>query len=459
VRFEIALRTQLAGHYVRRAPQDLPEVTSRFPSFFSMNPPPTMPIDATNFQNKPKGKPLKKGEMYFYVSDPSSKLNDNNNTFIGVNHGTYIYLAEHYKFEEKGKSFAELCEHNAQQAGFVKQFQIAQVWLSLKLFFQNSPETSKHRKDLKVSVDRMTTTEEESRSSSPTPSITSFAEEDIPDGFTNKYSFEFLNESVSTGPDSDNEAPFDFHNIPYDEDYEHFNFRAVTPKEDELLSSDISFPLIPLPMNSSPLIGRSNFFQPLEFKEPVPPKEKKFTVLFNDELDWNPTHFVKETLEFYAENGDVQTAVTMAIVLGKRILLDQQKLRHWFLSYIDLLHRFQLWIVANAIIRKSEDDSIRTVNKASTSIHTNCPKCNKPLMELGWVCDHCKRATNTCSLCHQRVKGLYVWCQECGHGGHADHFAAWFKTESHCPAGCGHICSMANRPRILKQAEPQDSLD
>lgn len=38
------------------------------------------------------------------------------------------------------------------------------------------------------------------------------------------------------------------------------------------------------------------------------------------------------------------------------------------------------------------------------------------------------------------VKGLFVWCQVCGHGGHLKHIRDWHKMETRCPAGCGHEC-------------------
>lgn len=45
----------------------------------------------------------------------------------------------------------------------------------------------------------------------------------------------------------------------------------------------------------------------------------------------------------------------------------------------------------------------------------------------------------------QPVKGLYVWCQGCGHGGHLQHLKDWFDGNSLCPtAGCGHICTLSS---------------
>lgn len=42
---------------------------------------------------------------------------------------------------------------------------------------------------------------------------------------------------------------------------------------------------------------------------------------------------------------------------------------------------------------------------------------------------------------HSSVKGLFVWCQVCGHGGHLQHMQDWLKKNRKCPAGCGHDCT------------------
>jgi len=42
---------------------------------------------------------------------------------------------------------------------------------------------------------------------------------------------------------------------------------------------------------------------------------------------------------------------------------------------------------------------------------------------------------------HSSVKGLFVWCQVCGHGGHLQHMQDWLKKNRKCPAGCGHECT------------------
>lgn len=158
---------------------------------------------------------------------------------------------------------------------------------------------------------------------------------------------------------------------------------------------------------------------------------------------WCYESVVREMLEFYGNQGDVQTCVTMALALQGHLPLDKKTTTQWFLSYIELLHRLQLWSAANEIIRICPIDDIRAINQKSTTVHTNCPGCGRPLYKVGWACEHCNKPTNTCSVCHQIVKGIYVWCQGCGHGGHIQHMYEWFekKKQAVCPAACAHLCT------------------
>ncbi|XP_071480609.1 GATOR2 complex protein WDR24-like [Diadema antillarum] len=159
------------------------------------------------------------------------------------------------------------------------------------------------------------------------------------------------------------------------------------------------------------------------------------------------TPIVVATLTDYAEQGDIQMAVSAFIVLDHRIRneIASDTQEQWFMSYIDLLSRFKLWCVANQIIKLSRHPSVETLNQNSTTILTYCNRCNKPLEKFSWACFQKNRQslTNPCSICHLPVKGLYAWCQGCSHGGHINHMREWFKTSRFCPTGCGHQCEYA----------------
>ncbi|XP_005107402.1 GATOR complex protein WDR24 [Aplysia californica] len=157
-------------------------------------------------------------------------------------------------------------------------------------------------------------------------------------------------------------------------------------------------------------------------------------------IDFSST--VADVIKSFAEQGDVQTAVSMLIVLGDHLTLhiDEAYQESWFFAYIDLLGRYELWTVSNTVIKHSKLLGVCTLNQKSTVIHTLCAKCSRSCERAPWLCDKCKRITGLCSVCHHPVKGLMVWCQGCCHGGHIEHMREWMAISSHCPAGCGHQC-------------------
>ncbi|RTG84747.1 WD repeat-containing protein 24 [Schistosoma bovis] len=97
---------------------------------------------------------------------------------------------------------------------------------------------------------------------------------------------------------------------------------------------------------------------------------------------------------------------------------------------------------------------VAALNQASTTLSIRCGLCTKPLCasettqqltgHSGWACSrHATSfdpATITCALCHLVVRGLFVCCRGCSHGGHLDHMQAWLMKRSECPTGCGHRC-------------------
>ena len=74
---------------------------------------------------------------------------------------------------------------------------------------------------------------------------------------------------------------------------------------------------------------------------------------------WSPLQATQEALTWLAEQGDVQNAVSMFLALSGgrncpqekvRGLIDENTLEHWWLSYVDLLQRLQLYTNANEVI-------------------------------------------------------------------------------------------------------------
>jgi len=168
---------------------------------------------------------------------------------------------------------------------------------------------------------------------------------------------------------------------------------------------------------------------------------------------WSPLGVTRDTLTWLAEHGDVQNAVSMYIVLvGDRHLSRHQDrlkgflppatIEHWWQEYIYLLQRLSLFTQANEILSLCTLPKIHDMNGKSTTVYTSCTRCGKLLGKSGgaWWCDRCKAPPARCVLCHAVVKGLFVWCQGCSHGGHIKCLSEWLKKKSNCPSGCGHLC-------------------
>lgn len=97
--------------------------------------------------------------------------------------------------------------------------------------------------------------------------------------------------------------------------------------------------------------------------------------------------------------------------------------------------------IFSKVIQLSWISSVYQLNQLSTSLRTSCGRCCKLMFRCGWSCDRCHtRRPSICSLCQQVVKGMFAWCQGCGHGGHINHIQSWLRNNKYCPAGCGHIC-------------------
>jgi len=123
--------------------------------------------------------------------------------------------------------------------------------------------------------------------------------------------------------------------------------------------------------------------------------------------------------------------------------LDIEIIREWYFAYIELLHQMCLFSQASELISACRDPIVSALNQQSTTIHESCPVCGKPVQTAKRACKTCRRQIGLCFICHQPVKGIFVWCPGCGHGGHLEHALKWFGSgQELCPTGCGHKCNM-----------------
>lgn len=160
---------------------------------------------------------------------------------------------------------------------------------------------------------------------------------------------------------------------------------------------------------------------------------------------WACTETITDMLRHHVDIGDVQTAVSIILVMGDKMKqmtsINKETVNVWFRSYLDLLSHFQMWNQACTLMKLSPDPAIQSINQNSTSVLVACARCKK-LLRSPAGCDKCKLETGTCCICHVSVHGMYTWCQGCAHGGHMNHMLEWFRSNTLCPAGCGHHCEM-----------------
>ncbi len=159
------------------------------------------------------------------------------------------------------------------------------------------------------------------------------------------------------------------------------------------------------------------------------------------------------------DNGDLQHCSTVAAVIGLdgddnslNGQITKKQVEIWFISYIDILHRLQLWAPAIEVIECSREPSISAMNSKNVSIESSCAECSSQLMNIpsngggrSQIAQSSRarqvgRGGIRCSICMQLVQGLMIVCPGCGHGGHEGHMREWFKENNQCPAGCAHNC-------------------
>lgn len=162
---------------------------------------------------------------------------------------------------------------------------------------------------------------------------------------------------------------------------------------------------------------------------------------------WDPLPMIQSMFMQYSEIGDVQTCVSILLVLGERSLdlVDASIQKLWFLDYLEMLDRYELWNTSAEVIKLCWIPSVSALSHESTFLRLVCNKCKAVSTSASPICKKCVRKFNfICALCKMPVRGIWGWCRGCRHGGHPEHLAEWFTTEAHCPTGCGHLCVPEN---------------
>eukprot|EP00919_Chromeraceae_sp_WS-2016_P032369 GHVR01076454.1.p1 GENE.GHVR01076454.1~~GHVR01076454.1.p1 ORF type:complete len:204 (-),score=33.69 GHVR01076454.1:286-897(-) len=152
-------------------------------------------------------------------------------------------------------------------------------------------------------------------------------------------------------------------------------------------------------------------------------------------------------------------------------LCNSSTVASWYSSLIEILHRVGLHVAASLCMNNSNINGVRSTGQCGTTAYIQCSgtsthKCGASLGsitnthskkrkgvhegDLFWYsepftdCGRCGKVTNECSVCRTPVRGLWVGCAGCLHGGHPTHIRLWFDHYGRtlCPSGCGHMCQV-----------------
>ncbi|XP_032869175.1 LOW QUALITY PROTEIN: GATOR complex protein WDR24-like [Amblyraja radiata] len=357
-----------------------------------------------------------------------------------------------------GVPLPELCDRNAGAARELRRYQVAQIWTMLKIIYAGAAGGAAQATGKAGHPLSSFTMKDGTATLSGEAKLDRGRLENRQDSLPLDSTVTLLQTNEDNEETEGSDAPADYlfgdgegdeedffivdHEVAASEEHEFVLPQEGFPLRHEILDHPTTLDHFPDKTDSPQISGNEADSVSLTPTEGIslvsvsqPPFEHGFTTDY-----FNP--IVRDMMCFYAEQGDVQMAISVLIVLGDRIRkeIDEQTQEHWYTSYIDLLQRFRLWNVANEVIKLSTCRSITCLNQASTTLHINCNNCKRPMNSRGWMCERCHQGASKCAVCHHAVKGLFVWCQGCTHGGHLQHIMDWFQLHAHCPTGCGHLC-------------------
>ncbi|KAF8581844.1 hypothetical protein K439DRAFT_1392321, partial [Ramaria rubella] len=138
---------------------------------------------------------------------------------------------------------------------------------------------------------------------------------------------------------------------------------------------------------------------------------------------------LRERLEWFAEQGDVQMCALMAVVAPVELGVGSVRAERFVEAYVDLLSRLQLHALAAHVRKYVPCQGVRDTTQVQTTIYATCGQCRTPVKAYGAaLCGKCKALPTLCAICHLPVRKLLVHCPGCGHGGHQTCYRAFYLT-------------------------------
>lgn len=190
---------------------------------------------------------------------------------------------------------------------------------------------------------------------------------------------------------------------------------------------------------------------------------------------------VSSLFRYYESLGDVQMLATMVCVLRGSVHLRAEESQFYLLPrnrnenynayirrYADLLYAWGMLNTRADINKHLLFDRLSVeysseyptgvvgIEEKSPGIALvfTCPHCGKETDSSSGFCHSCQDFAFRCIICDNAVRGLFILCELCGHGGHVNHLAQWFSNHNECPSGCGCQCTFS--VPLLDELAPDD---
>lgn len=130
----------------------------------------------------------------------------------------------------------------------------------------------------------------------------------------------------------------------------------------------------------------------------------------------------------YVDDGEMQFATAIFILGSTVVAFPQQQAERVLDAYLDMLERHRL-VVPLAYVRRScgVREALTLPGQEGITHPIYCCKCGKSTgtvedtadpHRVFWWCPRCRRAAKICSICREPVRGLWMGCMRCRHGGH-----------------------------------------
>lgn len=351
----------------------------------------------------------------------------------------FCYLAKSYKLS--GKSVKTLCVHNSCVAEKIGYFHLAQTWRTIGVLASFSPVAevnSQANAEIGVRSRFLSARYAGKKGFMPLDhnAIASvFAGQIAAAGLTSSSDFYF------------GDGEFNAYGLrtKYFDMNAHTHFVGTLPPKSEAFLPTSSEESVTLNDTSALDLFTKGISRRREITGGIRPLgDLSVYVDRQSELFWDAVPILKKILFFYAELGDVQTCVSVLLVLGPKAAekIDAKIQVLWFRDYLELLDRLELFVTSAEVIKRCWFPSISNLSLQSTFARVACLECKTISLRCSPYCMRCDQKFNfLCSICTLPVRGVWGWCKKCRHGGHPNHLAEWFSSYLVCAKGCGCECA------------------